>query len=118
MHAPKEIRCLPKFDLLQEENIDRFNSLVEAGQAPDVRCANLSGLDLRSANLKGLDLSGCYLRGTNLSGLDLSGCNLYGSSMRAANISGVLFPDNIPADEIRLSIEHGTRIRVRRLASV
>ena len=116
MHDPNEIRSLPKFELLQEENVDRFNSLVEAGQAPDLRNSNLSGLDLRQATLKGLDLSGCYFRGTNLSGLDLSGCNLYGASLRSANISGVLFPGNIPADEIRLSVDLGTRIRIRRPA--
>jgi uncharacterized protein YjbI with pentapeptide repeats len=116
MHAPKEIRSLPKFDLLQEENVDRFNSLVDAGQTPDVKYSNLSGLDLRNAKLTGLDLSGCYFRGANLSGLDLSGCNLYGASLRGVNISGVLFPSNIPPEELRLSVEHGTRIRIRRQA--
>ena len=113
MHNPKEIRSLPKFDLLQEENVERFNLLVEAGQAPEVKNSNLSGLDLRNAKLTGLDLSGCYFRGANLSGLDLSGCNLYGASLRGVNISGVLFPSNIPPDEIRLSVDYGTRIRTR-----
>ena len=113
MTPRQDISRLPKERLLFEDNRDEFNRLVQAGQAPDLRGANLSGLDLRGAELAGLDLSGAYMRGTNLSGVDLTGCNLAGASMRYALISGTLFPVDVAAEEIRLSLEHGTRIRTR-----
>jgi hypothetical protein len=107
-----EIRTKPKFELLFEENIDRFNRLVADGKAPDMRGANLSGLDLKKADLRGLDLSGSYFRGTNLRGVDLTGCNLDGASMQGALISGALFPHNVHMEEVRMSVEFGTRIRI------
>ena len=106
-----EMRRRPKVELLFEENLDKFNSLVKKGSPPTLRDCNLSGLDLRKANLKGLDLSGSYLRSSNLRGLDLTGCNLQGTSMQGALISGVLFPESISAEEIMLSVKYGTRIR-------
>lgn len=113
--AEKEVISLkPKEELLFEENLPAFNRLKAEGKAPDLRQANLSGLDLRKADLKGLDLTGCYLRGANLCGLDLTGCNLQGASLKGALVSGALFPENISAEEIRLSIDHGTRVRTRR----
>ncbi len=98
-------------ELLFKENIAEFNRLVAEGKPPDLRNSNLAGFDLRDAHLKGLDLSGSYLRGANLRGVDLSGCNLEGVSMMEAHVSGALFPDNVSMEEIRASIELGTRIR-------
>ena len=109
--VPKEIRNIPKVELLFEENIEQFNKLAAQGKAPDLRNTNLSSLDLRQAMLRGLDLSGCYFKSADLRGLDLSGCNLHGASMEKAKISGCLFPDNVPLEEIMWSVEHGTRIR-------
>jgi uncharacterized protein YjbI with pentapeptide repeats len=45
--------------------------------------------------------------------VDLTGCDLSGASIKGANISGTLFPAEVTADEIRLSLDYGTRIRVR-----
>jgi len=111
MDEGNEIRALPKLEILFEENIDRFNQMVAEGRPPDLRSSNLAGLDLRRAHLKGLDLSGCYLRGSNLRGVDLTGCNLQGASMQGTMISGAMFPDNVSVEEIKLSVEYGTRIR-------
>jgi hypothetical protein len=110
-----EMRRRPKVELLFEENLDKFNSLVKKGSPPTLRDCNLSGLDLRKANLKGLDLSGSYLRSSNLRGLDLTGCNLQGASFQGALISGALFPESISAEEIMLSVKYGTRIRISNL---
>jgi len=99
-------------ELLFKENIEEFNRLVAEGKPPDLRNSNLAGFDLRDAHLKGLDLSGSYMRGANLRGVDLSGCNLEGVSMLEAQVSGVMFPDNVCMEEIRASIELGTRIRI------
>lgn len=103
-------RCAKMSELL-EENIHIFNKMVEDNKAPDLRNKNLSGLDLRKAKLNGLDLSGSYLRNTNLKGMDLTGCNLHGASIHNAAISGVLFPENLPAEEILMSVRYGTRMR-------
>ena len=108
-----DLKLAPRLDLLLEENLERFNELVRQGQPPDLKGANLAGLDLRKALLKGLDLSGCYLRNTNLKGVDLTGCNLKGASLRNAQVSGALFPDNISPEELRLSLELGTRIHLQ-----
>lgn len=108
-----DLKLAPRAELLLEENLERFNDLVRQGQPPDLRGANLAGLDLRQALLRGLDLAGCYLRGANLKGVDLSGCNLKGASLRGAQVSGTLFPENISPQELRLSLELGTRIRVQ-----
>lgn len=107
------LKLAPHFELLLEENLERFNEMVRQGHPPDLRGANLAGLDLRQALLKGLDLSGAYLRNTNLKGVDLSGCNLKGASLRGAQVSGTLFPDNLAPQELRLSLEMGTRLRVQ-----
>jgi len=111
MAEKEDISLKHKEELLFEENLPEFNRLKAAGKAPDLRQANLSGLDLRKADLKGLDLTGCYLRGTNLCGLDLTGCNMQGASLKGALVSGALFPAKVSAEEIRLSLDHGTRIR-------
>jgi hypothetical protein len=36
-----------------------------------------------------------------------------GASIRNAKVSGTLFPKNLRAQEIRLSLDHGTRMRAR-----
>ena len=102
----------PKMLELFEDNIDVFNKMVDNNEPPDLRNKNLSGMDLSKAKLKGLDLSGSYLRNANLRGLDLTGCNLQGVSIRDAKVSGVLFPENLSAEEIKLSLKYGTRMRV------
>ncbi|MDR1397998.1 MAG: pentapeptide repeat-containing protein [Desulfarculales bacterium] len=107
----QEIRNIPKVELLFEENIEKFNQMAAGGKAPDLRNTNLSNMDLRHARLKGLDLSGCYLKGADMRGVDLSGCNLQGVSMEKAKISGCLFPDNVSLEEVKFSVEYGTRIR-------
>ncbi len=107
------IKRQPKPQLLYEENRDKFNHLMAEGKIPHLRNQNMSDLDLRDFDLSHVDLSGSYLRGANLGGQDLSGANLSGVSMRNAIVSGCLFPKDLPAEEIRLSLDFGTRIRHR-----
>ncbi|MDR0355267.1 MAG: pentapeptide repeat-containing protein [Deltaproteobacteria bacterium] len=106
-----EVKRTPKPSIMYEENASQFNKLTAEGKQPDLTNANLSDLDLRPFNLKEANLSGCYLRGANLAGLDLSGACLHGASIKNARISGCLFPASISAEEISLSLDHGTRIR-------
>lgn len=77
---------------------------------------DLSGSDLRSADLRRADLSkvvlrGAYLKDADLRGLDLRHLDLEGCSLHNAKIGGVFFPDNLPAAEILLSVQLGTRLR-------
>jgi uncharacterized protein YjbI with pentapeptide repeats len=106
-----EIKRTPKPTIMFEENATEYNKLVLEGKAPNLTCQNLSDLDLRAFNLATADLRGCYMRGANLCGLDLSEANLDGASIKNAQISGCLFPKNISACEIQLSLQYGTRLR-------
>jgi uncharacterized protein YjbI with pentapeptide repeats len=96
---------------LFEENRENFNADVARGLKPNFHGQNLSDLDLTGFDLHNADLSNAYLRGTTLRGVDLSHANLHGASLRGARVSGCLFPSDIPADEIVMSLEKGTRIR-------
>ncbi|MEL6342752.1 MAG: pentapeptide repeat-containing protein [Myxococcota bacterium] len=77
----------------------------------NLRDHDLRNLDLRGVNLRHADLRGAYLRAADLRGVDLSAAKLDGASLHGAKVSGVLFPRDLAADEIRLSIEFGTRMR-------
>ncbi|MEB3286704.1 MAG: pentapeptide repeat-containing protein [Vampirovibrionales bacterium] len=98
--------------MIQEERFLEFNNYVEklAG-AVDLTNAHLRGYDLRKCHLKKADLSGAYLRSCDLRSCDLSEATLDGASMKEAKVSGVLFPRGISAQEIQMSLVHGTRIR-------
>ena len=106
-----DIRRTPKPNILFEENRDAFNRAVAEGQTMDFSNQNLSDLDLTGFNLAFANLNGAYLRGANLAGLDLSGASMHAASMKNAKISGCLFPPEISAEEIRLSVEMGSRLR-------
>jgi len=107
----KRQKKLPVF--YEQDGRKKFNDLVAQGKAPSLQNQNLENLDLRGYNVTNMDLSGAYLRGVNLSGLDLRGVDLSGASLKDAKVSGCYFPKDLPADEIRLSVELGTRVRHR-----
>ena len=103
-------RCQRPIELF-EENRDKFNEAVAKGLVPDFRGKNLSDMDLTGFDLHNANLSGAYMRGVILGGVDLSKANLHGASLRGARVSGCLFPPEISAPEILMSVEKGTRIR-------
>ena len=103
----------PMYRLLREGRVKDFNERKELGEKIDLTWCDFRGMDLRGLNTQGLDLSSCYFRQTDLRGLDLSSCQLEGASINAAKISGTLFPKELTADEITLSLLHGTRMRYR-----
>ena len=96
--------------LLREEQIDEFNARA-AQSPPSLENADLHLADLRRAHLAKANLRGAYFRNADLRGVDLSQADLAGASLHDARISGCLFPPSIPADEIMLSVTHGTRMR-------
>ncbi|HHJ14901.1 MAG TPA: pentapeptide repeat-containing protein [Gammaproteobacteria bacterium] len=102
------------YRLLREGAIEEFNQRRASGEACDLRGCDFRTLDLRKLDADGLDLRDCYFRQADLRGLDLSGARLEGASINAAKISGVYFPPELSAEEIMLSLTHGTRMRYRR----
>jgi uncharacterized protein YjbI with pentapeptide repeats len=104
----------PLCQRLSEGDVIGFNHEAEKmGGKVDLSGCDLRGLDLRQARLKAADLRGAYLRDADLRGADLSEALLDGASFNHAKISGVLFPPTLPPEEIRLSVEYGTRLRLK-----
>lgn len=110
----EDIRILddPLYKTLRNENIDAFNAAKARNtELPSFSHGDFRGLDLRGMDANGLDLSHAYFRGADLRGIDFSHANLEGSSIAGAKISGCLFPIQLHADEIVMSLNHGTRMR-------
>ena len=101
----------PMYLMLREGCIKEFNVKKGSGDKCDLRGCDLRGLDLRGLDAVGLDFRDCYFRQSDLRGVDLSKTNLDGASINACKISGVLFPIELSAQEIELSLLHGTRMR-------
>ena len=101
----------PLYQLLRSDNVKGFNAQREQGHACDMRGVDLRTLDLRGMNADGLDMTDAYLRDADIRGVDFSNTRMEGVSLRGARISGVMFPAELGADEIRLSVEFGTRMR-------
>ena len=101
----------PLYMLLREGKVEEFNQRKEKGERCDLTHCDFRGLDLRKWNPAGLDLSGSYFRQADLRGVDFSTATLAGASINGAKISGALFPRELSAQEITLSLQHGTRMR-------
>jgi uncharacterized protein YjbI with pentapeptide repeats len=104
------------YELIRSEQIAEFNMRKAAGESTEgfLSGGDFRGLDLRELDVNGLDLSNAYFRSADLRGLDLMNTNIEGASFCNANISGCYFPKEVSADEIRLSIDLGIRIRYRK----
>ncbi len=99
------------YRLLREGNIQAFNEARGRGENADLTTSDFRGVDLRGINADGLDLSNCYFRQADLRAVDFSNTRLEGASIHATKISGVYFPPELSAEEITLSLLHGTRMR-------
>ena len=101
----------PMYQLLRDGDVVEFNRLKTAGQSCDLTHCDLRSLDLRGVDATGLDFSHCYFRNANLRGVDFSKSRLEGASLNEAKVAGAYFPAELTAEEIALSVEHGTRMR-------
>lgn len=110
MAAPK-IHDDPIYQLLYNEQIDEFNRRHEEAKSATLRGGVYRNLDLRNINADGLDFGDAYFRGADLRGIDFRNTNLEGASMIEAKISGCYFPKELSAEEIRLSVMAGIRLR-------
>jgi uncharacterized protein YjbI with pentapeptide repeats len=108
-----QIKDDPMYRLLREGDIEEFNTRRASGETCDLVGCDLRTIDLRKLDARGLDFRDCYLRQADLRGVDLSETNLEGASINAAKISGAYFPKELSAEEITLSLTHGTRMRYR-----
>jgi uncharacterized protein YjbI with pentapeptide repeats len=112
--AMPEKRGHPMNRLLHDGHVEEFNRRRGAGEGCELAGEDLRGVDLRKLDAVGLDMRGCYLRQADLRGVDFSRTNLEGASIYCAKISGAWFPLELSAEEINLSLVHGTRMRYRR----
>lgn len=104
----------PLYQLLRTENIKGFNEQRDKLDTSQLKNGDYRGRDLRNMNAAGLDFSNSYFRNADLSGIDFRNTNLEGASLLDAKLSGTYFPAELSAQEIRLSLETGTRLRYNR----
>ena len=102
----------PSIQNLCRGDVESCNLALAEMETPSIHGADLCGIDLRDLHTQNLDMRDCHLRRTDLRGVDLSSALLDGASIGGAKISGALFPKNLSAEEITLSLVHGTRMRV------
>ncbi|PSF12381.1 hypothetical protein C7H09_04005 [Marinobacter fuscus] len=108
---PKQIDH-PLYELLRNEDIDAFNAeKTRHSELPSFAHGDFRGLDLRGLDAQGLDFRHGYFRGADLRGIDFSKSRMEGASIASAKISGCYFPHRLAADEIVMSLNHGTRMR-------
>lgn len=98
---------------LRDEKIEEANALLAKGFEADLSGTDFRALHLCGLNVEGLDFSNSYFRLADMRGLDLRTCNLEGASLHAAHITGCYFPKELSAEEIIMSVEHGTRMRYK-----
>ena len=101
----------PLYQMLRHEDVDAFNANRDNMDTSHLKSGDYRGRDLRKLNARGLDFANAYFRNADLSGIDFRETNLEGASLMDAKVSGVYFPRELSADEIRLSLDHGTRLR-------
>lgn len=109
-HQP-EIKHDLMYTLLREGKIDEFNRRKAQNESFDLTECDLRGLDLRGLDTEGVDFSGCYFRQTDLRGINFTNSCMLGASINGSKISGCFFPPQLSAEEITLSLVHGTRMR-------
>lgn len=113
MAEPKYIED-PAYRCLRVDDPDGYEMAIINRSEVDFSDANLRSVDLRKADLEKVILRGAYLRDADLRGCDLRHMDLEGSSFHNAKVAGAYFPANVSPEEIQMSLEHGTRIRVER----
>ncbi len=109
-HAPKILEN-EIYQLLREEKIDEANVRLDRGEPCNLTGAFLRGCSLQGLHAAGINFTNCYFRLADLRGLDLRNCCMEGASIHGAKIHGTYFPDALSAEEIMMSINHGTRMR-------
>jgi len=103
----------PAFKQLRMGAAKAFHAMIIDRDVVDFSGSDLRGVDFRQIDLSKLILHDAYLRDADFRGCDLRHLDLSGASLHGAKIGGAYFPENLSASEIRMSLRHGTRLRVR-----
>ncbi len=112
MRAPHPIDH-PLYQLLHNEKIKEFNEQRKNHHPVDLSGGDFRGADLRGIEVDGVSFADAYFRGADLRGIDFRRTNLDGASLAHAQISGTYFPKELSAEEVLMSVNHGTRLRYR-----
>ena len=99
------------YQLLREGKVKEFNQRKAQADRVKLNDCDFRHLDLRGIDAQSVDFRNCYFHNSDLRGVDLSQALIEGASFNSARISGVLFPKELGAQEIILSVTHGTRVR-------
>jgi uncharacterized protein YjbI with pentapeptide repeats len=102
----------PAFKALRLADFEAYNRQVTGQKRVDFSNTDLRGVDFRGvADINKLNVQGAYMRDADLRGMDLRAWDMEGCSLYHAKISGAYFPAIISAQEIIMSVQHGTRLR-------
>ena len=99
------------FKCLRVGDLDGYHEAIRNRQVVDFSGVDLRGTDFRKVDLSKVILRNAYLKDADFRGCDLRHIDLEGTSLRNAKVSGAYFPDNLSPEELRLSIDLGTRLR-------
>jgi uncharacterized protein YjbI with pentapeptide repeats len=99
------------FRSLRAGDAQAFHRMIERRSVVDFTDADLRGTDFREVDLSKVILRGAYLKDADLRGMDLRKVDLEGASIHNARIGGTYFSTELSAEEIALSVKHGTRMR-------
>lgn len=114
MSTKPQIKDNAIYQLLREGKLDEFNQRKAAGEPCDLTHCDFRNVDLRDIDADGLDFSHSYFHHSDLRGINLRKACMEGASINGARISGTYFPDELTAEEINLSLTHGTRMRYQK----
>jgi len=114
MSEKPQIKQDPLYQLLRDGDIETFNKRKAAGEDCDLTHCDFRNIDLRGIIADGIDFSHSYFHQADLRAVNLSKARLEGASINGAKISGAYFPYELTAEEISLSLTHGTRMRYTR----
>jgi uncharacterized protein YjbI with pentapeptide repeats len=103
------------FKCLRGGDIAEFHRVIEGRTTVDFSGTDLRGTDFRKADLRKVILRDSYLRDADLRGCDLRQMDLSGATIQDARVGGTYFPDSLPAEEIMMSLKHGTRLRTKKV---
>jgi len=101
----------PLYQMLRMGEIEAFNQAKKKASSINFSDCDFRAVDLRGIDASGIDFSGCYFRQADLRGIDFTQSKMEGASINGAMISGTYFPVELRAEEIELSLVHGTRMR-------
>ena len=102
----------PAFKALRLADFEAYNRQVNGQKRVDFSNTDLRGVDFRGiADVGKLSVQGAYMRDADLRGLDIRSWDMEGCSLYHAKISGAYFPATMSAQEIIMSVQHGTRLR-------